>query len=465
MSHPCYWHDSLPTPPVRYPTLSRDHDADVAIVGAGFTGLWSAYYLNQLVPSLKIVVLEAERLGFGASGRNGGWLVGSMAGLDRYIDHWPEHQRRGVCDLLCHNVDDIGSVLAREGIDADYHKGGAVYVAARYKAQERVQREYLEHLHHIGFREADCKWLSPEAMDRIARFRDQRGGILQRQVATFHPMKLLQGLAARLAERGVEIVERSPVEAIEPGVVRTATGRVRARHIIAATEGYTRHLGLKRRILPIESMLIATEPLDEAQWGEIGLNARHAFGDASRLVTYGQRSRDDRLIFGAQGYYHFGGPPRQSFEITDRHMKMRQGLLKALFPGLGDVRVTHGWGGTLGLSRHFRPHVIRDAATGIATAGGYAGEGAAMAHIMGQTLAELITEQGSKRTAMPWVHANARHEDILKRWEMEPFRWLSAQVVAASYGLEESLMQHDLNVPGLSPALNAVNNAVSRMVE
>ncbi|MCM2129434.1 NAD(P)/FAD-dependent oxidoreductase [Larsenimonas rhizosphaerae] len=465
MAHPCYWHDSLATPPVAYSRLDGDIDADVVIIGAGFTGLWSAYYLGNADPSLRIVVLEAEQVGYGASGRNGGWLVGSMAGLDRYIDDWPLAKRQTVCDLLCRNVDDIGAVLEREGIEADYHKGGAVYVAARYPAQEQVQREYLAHLHHIGFRDEDCRWLDPDAMDRIGRFRDQRGGILQRQVATFHPVKLLHGLAARLVARGVRLYEHSPVEETAPGLARTRHGRVRARHVVTSTEGYTRHLGLKRHILPIESMLIATEPLSSMQWDEIGLAGRQAFGDASRLVTYGQRSQDDRLIFGAQGYYHFGGPARAEFGISARHQRMREGLLNALFPGLGKVSITHGWGGTLGLSRHFRPHAILDAETGMATAGGYAGEGAAMAHLMGQTLAELITGQQTERTRMPWVHANARPAEVLKRWEPEPLRWVSAQAVAASYGLEEAMMQRDLHVPGLSPALNAVNNAVSRMVE
>lgn len=440
--------------------------ADVAIVGAGFTGLWTAYYLKTLAPMLDIVVLEAERVGHGASGRNGGWVVGSISGLERHVGDLPMEQRRNCCRVLADNVDDIAKVLIHEGIPADFNKGGAIYAAARYSDQIAIQRDYLKHLHELGHSEADCYWLDGEQLAEKVRFRDGYGGIYHRQVATVNPAKLVTGLAEAVERLGVTIYEQSRATTLDRHKVSTHWGGVEASTIVGATEGYADHFhDFKRHVIPVQSLVIATEPLPNELWQKIGMAERPAFADASRLINYGHRTADGRIVFGARGTYRFGAKPKIDDAISDDDIQMRRNLLVDLLPVLKDVKITHGWGGSLGLSRNFRPHAILDRENGIATAGGYAGEGVAASHLFGRTLADLILERDSELARMPWAFANASHRQLIKRWEPEPLRWLAAKTITYSYAGEEAMMRRDTPTPFIKPALTKANDYFASIIE
>ncbi|WP_148253676.1 NAD(P)/FAD-dependent oxidoreductase [Aidingimonas lacisalsi] len=463
--HHVFWASTVNSQSQRRSLVNR-RSADVAIVGAGFTGLWSAYYLKTLAPHLEIAVIEAERVGHGASGRNGGWVVGNLAGLERHIGGLPMTHRAACCRLVADNVDDIGRTLAREGIEADFHKGGAIYAAARYPDQVAIQQDYLAHLHELGHDEANCYWLDADQLAGKARFRNGYGGIHHRQVATINPLKLVTGLADTVERLGVTIYERSPATSIAKGEVSTYEGGIEASNIVCATEGYAQDFhDFRRHVIPVQSLVIATEPLSASTWEEIGMQERPAFADASRLINYGHRSADDRLVFGARGTYRFGARPKTDHAISDTDIAMRRDLLTDLFPALEDVRITHGWGGSLGLSRNFRPHAIVDRRTGIATAGGYAGEGVAASHLFGRTLADLILERDTDIVRMPWAFADASHAQLLKRWEPEPLRWLAAQTITYSYAGEEALMQRQRHTPLLKPALMKTNDFFASLIE
>ncbi|MDW5377506.1 FAD-binding oxidoreductase [Halomonas sp. HP20-15] len=460
-----FWSSTV-APRAPRPRLEGRHKADVAIVGGGFTGLWSAYYLKTLDPALDIAVLEAERVGHGASGRNGGWVIGNLAGLERHIGALPLEERQACCRLLADNVDAIGDVLAREGIAADFNKGGALYAAARYPDQVAIQRAYLDHLHALGHGEDACYWLDADQLAEKARFRDGYGAIFHRHVATLNPAKLIAGLAEALGRLGVTIYERSRATTLASREVSTHEGAIEATTIVCATEGYAeRFHDFRRHIIPVQSMVIATEPLSDETWREIGMAERPAFADASRIITYGHRSADGRLIFGARGSYRFGARVKHDQPINDAAIAMRRDLLAELFPALQEVRITHGWGGSLGLSRNFRPHAIVDRQTGIATAGGYAGEGVAASHLFGRTLAELILERETSLTDKPWAFANTSHRRLIKRWEPEPLRWLAAQAITYSYAGEEELMRRRLDAPLIKPALTRVNDYFASIIE
>ncbi|GGY01038.1 hypothetical protein GCM10007160_31130 [Litchfieldella qijiaojingensis] len=460
-----FWASALPTLAPRSP-LTEHRQVDVAIIGAGFTGLWTAYYLKTLAPHLDIAVLEAERVGHGASGRNGGWVVGNIAGLERHIGSLPMEQRRFCCQVLADNVDEIGHTLSRAGIDADFHKGGAIYAAARYRDQIAIQQDYLAHLHELGHSERACHWLNADQLAEKALFRNGYGGIYHRQVATVNPVKLVTGLADMVERLGVTIHEQSRAIAIGSGEVSTHGGTLEAPTIVCATEGYAeRFHDLWRHVIPVQSLVIATEPLSEATWQEIGMAERPAFADASRLINYGHRTADDRLVFGARGTYRFGGKPKVDHAISDADIRMRRDLLVDLFPPLEGIKITHGWGGSLGLSRNFRPHVVLDRKSGIATVGGYAGEGVAASHLFARTLADLILERDSKLCRMPWAFTNASHRELLKRWEPEPLRWLAAQAITFSYAAEETLMKHHKSTPLLKPTLTRVNDYFASIIE
>jgi glycine/D-amino acid oxidase-like deaminating enzyme len=403
------WHDTTPTDWTPRPSLAGDTEADVSIVGAGLTGLWTAHYLAEADPSLRIVVVEAEVAGFGASGRNGGWcsalFPASLSSLTR-ISSRPAAQAQYAA--MRASVDEVLRATAAEGIDAQAAKGGTI-VLARNRAQwTRAQQD------------PDAQLLS--AAEAAQRLRATRtiGATYTPDCAALHPGRLVRGLADAVERRGVRIVERTPATGISPGVVRTARGVVRAPHVVRATEGFTPLLpGARREVVPVYSLVIATEPLPAATWDEIGLAQRETFSDHRHLVVYGQRTADDRLVFGGRGApYHFGSRVRPSFDLDQRVFAGLHATLLDLFPVLTGTRFTHAWGGPLGIPRDWCASVGLDRSTGLGWAGGYVGDGVTTTNLAGRTLRDLILGRTTELTALPWVDHRS------PAWEPEPLRWL-----------------------------------------
>jgi glycine/D-amino acid oxidase-like deaminating enzyme len=437
--HISLWMEQLGDSLTPRPALQGDIEADVAIVGAGFTGLWTAYYLKQQAPDLNIVVLEAEIAGFGASGRNGGWLIGEVLGEDRLLAGVEPAARTQSRALLHDSPDEVGRVIAREGIDCHYRKGGVLYCAARYPEQEVRLRQQLAAWREHGHGEADYRWLEVAALNQQLRLATPYGAVYSPHVATIQPARLVRGLAECVERMGVKLYEHSRVSALQPGQLRTAQGRVRARWLVPAVEGYAATLSpLSRYQLPVQSLIIATEPLSDALWEEIGLRHGEAFSENSRQVSYGQRTRDNRLVFGARGGYRFGGQLRQDFTLSAEEIALRRQLMVELFPMLQQARISHGWGGNLGVARRFQPHMLCDAAQGMAWAGGYGGEGVGASNLGGRTLADLILGRDTLLTRQPWV----RQPGSLSRWEPEPLRWLGYNAIIRSFGWEDRTLNN-----------------------
>ncbi|MEX5686218.1 MULTISPECIES: NAD(P)/FAD-dependent oxidoreductase [Pseudomonas] len=441
------WMDQLDEPLLARPALERDLDVDVAIIGAGYTGLWTAYYLKRLAPGLNIAIVEAQTAGFGASGRNGGWLMGNLLGEDRLLADLSPEQRRTSVDLLHGIPDEVAIVLDREGIDCDYRKGGALYCAARYPEQETSLRHYLDALYRQGLTENDYRWLNPEQLAQQIRIAKPYGGIYAPHVATIHPAKLVRGLARTVERMGVAIYENSPVTHWQSGSLRTAKAGVRCQWIVPAVEGYAVTLPpLGRYQLPVQSLIVATEPLPAATWDEIGLSRGQAFSESSRQVTYGQRTADNRLVFGARGGYQFAGKLRHDFDLTRSEVELRRYLFGELFPQLKSVQITHAWGGNLGMSRRFKPHMLCDRASGIALSGGYGGEGVGASNLGGRTLADLILQRDSELVRQPWVIPQGGLE-ALKAWEPEPCRWLGYNAIIRSFVHEDQTLANPATAP------------------
>ncbi|WP_433771291.1 NAD(P)/FAD-dependent oxidoreductase [Pseudomonas putida] len=441
------WMDQLDEPLLARPALEQDLDVDVAIIGAGYTGLWTAYYLKRHAPELNIAIIEAQTAGFGASGRNGGWLMGNLLGEDRLLAALSPVQRRASFDLLHGIPDEVAIVLEREGIDCDYRKGGALYCAARYPEQEASLREYLAKLYRQGLNESDYHWLSPEQLAQQIRVAKPYGGIYTPHIATLHPAKLVRGLARAVERMGVKIYENSAVTHWQPGNLRTAHASVRSRWVVPAVEGYSVTLPpLGRYQLPVQSLIVATEPLSAATWDEIGLSQGQAFSESSRQVTYGQRTADNRLIFGARGGYQFAGRLRHDFDLTTSEIELRRYLFGELFPQLKNVQITHGWGGNLGMSRRFQPHMLCDRASGIALSGGYGGEGVGASSLGGRTLADLILERDTELVRQPWVLPQGGL-GVLKAWEPEPCRWLGYNAIIRSFVHEDQTLANPATAP------------------
>ncbi|WP_217450804.1 NAD(P)/FAD-dependent oxidoreductase [Vogesella oryzae] len=434
------WMDQLGSVPAA-PPLAGDTAADVVIVGAGYTGLWTAYYLKQLAPALDVVVLEAHTAGYGASGRNGGWVIGELAGEDRLLAGLDAGQRAACLALLRDIPAEVGRVVAREGLDCDFRHGGVLYCAARYPEQATRLRAQLAHWHAHGHGPQDFAWLEVAALQQQLRLAQPYGAVFSPHVATIQPAKLVRELRRCVQALGVRLYEHSPVSAIRPHEAVTAQGRVRARWVVPALEAYTAGVtGVRAQQIAVQSMIIATEPLPPALWAQIGLAHGQAFSEWSRLVSYGQRTRDNRLVFGARGGYRFGGKLRASFALTADEVALRRKLMLELFPMLAQARITHGWGGNLGVARGFAPQVVVDAANGVLSAGGYGGEGVGASNLAGRTLAALICGTQDAILQIPWQTT----PDRLRRWEPEPLRWLGYNGIIRSFDWEDRV----LNDPG-----------------
>ncbi|HEY5359368.1 MAG TPA: FAD-dependent oxidoreductase [Streptosporangiaceae bacterium] len=414
------WHDTVPGTLTPGEPLGSDIEADVAIVGGGFTGLWTAYYLARADPRLRVVVCEREIAGYGASGRNGGWCsalfpaslpkLERMAGRDAAIT---------MHEAMRATVDEVGRAAAVEGIDCHFAKGGTVALARTPVQLERAKAEIAE-ARAFGFGEDDLRLLTAAQASELAGAANVLGATFTPHCAAIHPARLARGLAEAVRRAGVQVFERTPATQLAPRQVVTLAGTVRARYVVRATEGYTPELpGLKRAIVPVYSLMIATEPLPESVWAQIGLAGRPTFSDLRHLVIYGQRTADGRLAFGGRGApYHLGSAIKPSFDRVPAVFDALRRTLGELFPALGDARVTHQWGGPLGIPRDWCASVGLDRATGLAWAGGYVGDGVSTTNLAGRTLADLITGTDSELVRLPWVGHRS------PRWEPEPLRWL-----------------------------------------
>jgi glycine/D-amino acid oxidase-like deaminating enzyme len=418
-----FWHDSAPDDWEPREPLPGDVTADVAVVGAGFTGLWTAYYLLRADPTLRVVVLESETAGFGASGRNGGWCSALFPASLPALAALPGSGRGAALrqhQAMRESVDEVGRVAAEEGIDAHYAKGGTVTLA-RNRSQLRSARAEVAAAREWGRGGDEIRLLDADQARAMLHATSVRGGTYTPDCAAIHPARLVRGLARAVEEsRGGRIYEQTPATSIGPGRVHTPHGTVKAEVVIRATEGYTPRLpGHSRTVVPVYSLMIATQPLSESVWSQIGLHRRETFSDHRNLIIYGQRSADDRLLFGGRGApYHFGSRIRPEFDRDPRVFAALWATLRELFPVLSGARVTHAWGGVLAIPRDWCASVGLDRASGLGWAGGYVGDGVSTTNLAGRTLCDLVLRRDTELTTLPWVgHASPR-------WEPEPLRWL-----------------------------------------
>ncbi len=370
------------------------------------------------------MVLEAETAGYGASGRNGGWCsalfpasLSSLADLSDRDGALAQHR------AMRATVDEVVRVAAAEGIDAQVAKGGTI-VLARSRPQWKRARAEVADAREWGRGDDDLRLLDRSEADAVLRSTHTRGATYTPDCAAIHPARLVRGLADAVERRGVTIHERTRVQSIEPGRAVTEHGTVRARTVLRATEGYTPTLrGEGRTVIPVYSLIIATEPLPAEVWDEIGLARRETFSDHRHLIIYGQRTADDRLVFGGRGApYHFGSRIKPEYDRDEKVFARLYATLIEMFPPLQGTRVTHAWGGALGIPRDWCASVGLDPATGLGWAGGYVGDGVSTTNLAGRTLRDLVLGRDTELTRLPWVGHRS------PAWEPEPLRWLGVNV-------------------------------------
>jgi glycine/D-amino acid oxidase-like deaminating enzyme len=323
-------------------------------------------------------------------------------------------------------VDEVGRVAEAEGIDCHYHKGGWISLA-RGTAQLARLREEVAAARAAGVGDDDLRLLGPDEARSVAGATQVSGGTYSPHCAALHPARLARGLAAAVELAGARIYEQTPVLAIGRGAVRTPAGRVRAEVVVRATESYTVELpGLHRRLAPVYSLMIVTEPLAPEVLGAVGLDRREVFNDGRHVLVYGQRTADGRIAFGGRGApYHYGSRIAPRFDRHERvHARLAEALVE-LFPALAAARITHAWGGSVAIPRDWFPSVGYDRAAGVAWAGGYVGDGVATANLAGRTLADLVTGDDTDLVRLPWVGHHSPD------WEPEPLRWLGVNGMLA----------------------------------
>ncbi|MDT5400414.1 MAG: hypothetical protein QOK33_3645 [Mycobacterium sp.] len=423
-----HWFDAYPSP---RPQLPGDRDADVCIVGAGYTGLWTAYYLKRADPTLRVVVLEARFAGFGASGRNGGWLSGLVPG-DRNAMAKQYGRDRVVAwqRALNDTVDEVALVAEREGIDAGIVKGGTMEIA-RNPAQAGRLAAGLDEEREWG-NDGIVALTGSEAAQRI-RFDGVVSAYHTPHCARIQPARLARGLADAVERLGVPIYEDTPVTRIEQGRVTAPTGTVTAPIVLRATEGFTPGLpGLRRRWLPMNSSMIATDPIPEALWADIGWDGRETVGDTAHGFFYAQRTVDDRIAIGGRSVpYRYASRTDVEGEVPARTIRLLSEVLHDVLPQVRDVPIAHGWCGVLAVPRDWESTVTLDRATGLGWAGGYVGHGVTATNLAGRTLAELVLDQKTPLTELPWVGHQSR------QWEPEPLRWLGVRGLYVAYKLAD----------------------------
>ncbi|PQD98172.1 FAD-dependent oxidoreductase [Mycobacterium sp. EPG1] len=422
--HVSHWFDGLP---ISRAPLPGSRGADVCIVGAGYTGLWTAYYLKRADPSLRIVVLEARFAGYGASGRNGGWLSGLVpAERDRMARR---HGRDGVVAwqrALNDAVDEVVAVAADEGIDAGIVKGGTLEIA-RNPAQARRLAAAAEEERRWGV-DGIAELTGDEAAQRI-NLDGVVAGFHNPHCARIQPAQLARGLADAVERLGVVIYERTPVTEIAAGGATTPWGVVSAPVVLRATEGFTTRLpGLKRRWLPMNSSMIATEPVPEHLWDSIGWHGRETLGDTAHGFFYAQRTVDDRIAIGGRSVpYRFGSRLDRDGRVPDATIKRLGATLHSILPQVASVPIAHAWCGVLAVPRDWAATVDFDRADGLGWAGGYVGHGVTATNLAGRTLTDLVLGRDTELTRLPWVG------HVSRDWEPEPLRWIGVRGLYLAY--------------------------------
>ncbi len=413
------------------PSLPGSIDVDIAVLGAGYTGLWTAYYLLQRDPSLRVAIVEAEIAGFGASGRNGAWCSSDFSVTPGMLaKRYGREGTRALQAAMWDTVDEVGRVCHHERIDAHYTKGGELRVARGRHEVPLIESDYATY-RELGLGDRYVLLNARETAEHLC-VTGAAGALYTPECATIHPGRLVRGLARAVERCGATIYEQTEVTDFRGGArpaLLTRHGDVRAKTVVLAGEAYlTRLRALHRQLMPVYSLIVLTESLTDAQWAEIGWAGRECVSSNKYVVDYLSHTADGRILFGSRGApYHFGSRIDDAY---DRHEPTHDAIAAQIlnwFPSLRGIRFTHNWGGAVGMPRDWMPGFTYDRSSGLASARGYTGHGVAPSNLAGRTLADLITGVRSPLTTLPPVGHRSRN------WEPEPLRWLGTRYMQWTY--------------------------------
>jgi glycine/D-amino acid oxidase-like deaminating enzyme len=397
--------------PEAAPALAGARDCDLAVVGGGYSGLWTALRAKERDPSLDVVLVEAERTGAAASGRNGGFCAASLThgvlnGMARWPDDMHELERLG-----WENLQAIGETLVRYGIDAEWELTGELSVAtAEWQLAEMADE--AEVAFELGWQPM---LLSAEAVRAEVDSPTYLGGLWDREgVAMLHPAKLAWGLAAAGRANGVRVYEGTRVSDVrhnENGSVTLGTphGSVTARRVALGTGAFPPLLRrLRRYVVPVYDYAMATEPLSDAQLGSLGWRHRQGLGDYRNQFHYYRLTADNRIVWGGHdAVYYFGGRIRPDLERRRAAFTALAGNFFATFPQLEGLRFTHAWGGVVDTSTRFCAFFGTACEGRVAYAAGYTGLGVGATRFGADVMLDLLGLPGADpaRTRLAMVRS------------------------------------------------------------
>ena len=427
--------DLTPRPP-----LDGSTDVDVAIVGAGFTGLWTAYQLLKRDPSLDVLVVEQEIAGFGASGRNGGWCVADFPLHPAILTkRYGRDAARAVALAMIDSLDDIEQVAQEEDIDAHFSRGGGMEIA-RADYDLPLLEESFEGYRSLGL-DMHVALLDKAEAEAHLRIQDMTGAFWMKEGARVQPARLARGLARAVERRGGRIAEQTTVLDYAGGApprLITDRGDVRARRaIVMAGEAYLARLPkLRRHVIPMTSHMVVTEPLPAEVWEQIGWEGSEVLYGHGTMAGYLNHTADGRIAFGAyRGAYPYGSRITDAIDCQEAIFAHARRAARVWFPALENFEFTHAWGGVLGVPRDRMPTMGFNPRTGVALAFGYSGEGVATANLSGRVLTDLLTETDSDLTNLPM----ASHKPV--PWEPEPLRAIGVNAVRRSRSRENEQVE------------------------
>lgn len=433
------------------PPLDGSTMVDVAVVGGGFCGLSTAYYLKRAEPSLRVAVLEDKVVGYGASGRNAGFAMTLMGfTLSLTALRFGKEKAKQAHDFAHRAVDHIGQMVDAHGIDCEYEKTGLLTVALNPAQEKRLQDE-IELAEKIGIR--GLRWIKRADLSAEVRSPTYFGARHEDQCALINPAKYVRGLKDAAIEAGVEVYERTPASSLHTDAtlrVDTPRGIVEAEKVVLATNAFSgRFPQLRNKQFPVFTYIILTEPLSDAQLADIGWGARQGIEDARNMIHYYRLTTDNRILFGGSDarYYFRGALDRDLNPAVFRRLKRD---LRRTFPSLREARIEHQWGGPVSVTADFFPamgYAGKDRR--IAYALGCVGHGVAMMNMAGQVLRDLVLEQQTELTDLFFVNRS------IIPLPPEPLRFAVAEAIRGGLRAQDAWEARKQKAAAVTPIAKA----------
>jgi glycine/D-amino acid oxidase-like deaminating enzyme len=407
-----------------HPALAEPLETDLCIVGGGFSGLWAALHAKRRDPGRRVTLVEGERIGSGASGRNGGFLSASIThGLENGLSRFPDEMRT-LERLGMENFDGLKDDLARHRIECDFEETGELAVAvADHQVEELL--ESAELLRDYGH---DVEVLEGESLRAANASPTKQAGVWDRTgAALVDPGKLCDGLARTIAELGVEVFEATPVGSLQDVgrsiELTTPAAPISARKVILATNAFTPLVrSLRRYLVPVYDYVLVSEPLDEDQLAAVGWRSRQGISDCGNQFHYYRLTDDDRILWGGfEAVYRYGGPVAARYDCDDETFGVLAQNFFATFPQLRGLRFTHKWGGAIDTCSRFSSFFDRSHAGRVVYVGGYTGLGVGSSRFGAQVALDLVDGRRTEATELDYVRRKPFP------FPPEPLRWAVVQ--------------------------------------